>query len=233
MANVRTLINAYASTELGASNTLVKTDPSLWSWYFFHPDYNGFDFRLVPGQDNLYELFVVRDPSLSQVVFRTFPHLNEWPMKDLFVPHPTLAHHWRLAGRSDDLIVLKNASKLNPRAAEEAVKQAKGVDETMMFGSGRARAGLLIEPLWESFVSEEELFKEVYSCVEQYNSTAPINGVIPRELVAITKKDKPFPRAGKNTLQRGVALELYREEIEELYNALPSTGFEDFRIGTA
>lgn len=69
--------------------------------------------------------------------------------------------------------------------------------------------------------------------MQEHDCTAPTNGVIVRDLVAIAKNDKPFfPRAGKNTLQRGVALELLKDEIESLYEALPVTELEDFGIGT-
>lgn len=157
-------------------------------------------------------------------------------MKDLFVPHPDLPHHWRLVGRSDDLIVLKDGTKVNPRAAELAVKRVGGVREAMMFGNGRERVGMLFELEEEikEVSSEEDVVDRVFSVLEGYNSTAPPHAVIGREFVALAKKSKPFPRAGKNTLQRGLALEIYGEEIEEIYRRTsPSSGSWDFRLGTS
>lgn len=231
-----TLINAYGSTELGSSNILIQTDPTMWPWYFFHPKANSFDFRPVPGQPDLYELFVVRDPSLAQVVFRIFPHLQEWSMKDLFVPHPTLPHRWRLEGRSDDLIVLQSGSKINPRTVEAAAKQAPGVGDVVMFGARRTRPGLLIEPLDSSGLDNSErtdFLDAVFTFVEASNRIAVETSIVLRELILLTKKSKPLPKAGKNTVQRGAALELYKGEIDELYKALPSSFKQvtDFRIG--
>lgn len=236
----RTLNNAYASTELGASAQLHKKDRSLWQWYFFNPLANGFDFRPVPGEKDLFELFVVRDLALDQPVFRIFPDLDEWPMRDLFVPHPILPHHWRVMGRSDDLLVFQNGSKILPGAVEAAVKSAPGVKECIMFGSGRVRPGILVEPKDPSILDEGntparmEFLDKIFSIVDENNRRVPSNGVVVRELLALTKQGKPLPRTSKGTLQRKAALELYRGELDALYEAAPPDVLKvaDYRIGS-
>lgn len=235
-----TLNNAYASTEIGASTQLQKEDRSLWNWYFFHPKANGFDFRAVPGEEGLHELFVVRDPALEQPVFRIFPDLIEWPTKDLFLAHPTLAHHWRLTGRSDDLIVFQNGSKIHPSAVQTAMQSVPGVKSSLMFGAGRVRPGLLIEPKDSSLLTKDNatardmFLNDVYAHVERNNQRVPSNGVVIRSLIALVSKEKPLPLTGKGTLQRKAALDLYQEEIDALYQALPASEatVPDFRIGS-
>lgn len=192
------------------------------------------------GEDGLHELFVVRHPALKQPVFRIFPELNEWPTKDLFVAHPTLPHHWRLTGRSDDLIVFQNGSKIHPSAVQTAMQSAPGVKHSLMFGSGRVRPGLLIEPKDSSLLDHDHsaarvmFLDDMYSYVQQNNQRVPSNGVVIRSLVALVTKEKPLPMTGKGTLQRKAALELYQQEIDALYEALPQSEatVPDFRIGS-
>lgn len=65
----------------------------------------GQEYRQV--SEDLYEQVIVRKPELHlyQGVFGTFPHLTEWPMKDLYSKHPTKENIWLYRGRADDVIV--------------------------------------------------------------------------------------------------------------------------------
>lgn len=63
----------------------------------------GADWRKFEGEDDVYQLVVVRKdkhPGL-QGIFFTFPEENEYDTKDLYKPHPTLPNHWIYYGRSD------------------------------------------------------------------------------------------------------------------------------------
>jgi hypothetical protein len=45
----------------------------------------------------------------------------------------------------------------------------------------------------------------------------PVNARVHSEVVVVAKRERPFVRAGKGTVVRGQTVELYREEIEEVY----------------
>ena len=221
------MINAYASTELGASNILIKKDPEDWPWHLFHPHYNGFEFREVSGESDLHELFVHKVGALPQQLFCIFPHLEEWPMKDLFRRHPTKPHLWRLEGRSDDLIVLSDGCKINPVAIETAIREAPGVRDVLILGSKRHRPAAIIEPAsFEEIAKadkdiQNDFIDKMWPFVESCNKTFSASAQLARELIMIAKPDKPFPRSGKRTVQRGASLHLYTAEIDKLYENLP------------
>lgn len=72
----------------------------------------GVEYRQV--SEHLYEQVIVRKPELRlyQSIFGTFPHLQEWPMKDLYSKHPTKDNVWLYRGRADDIIVYTTGEKL-------------------------------------------------------------------------------------------------------------------------
>jgi hypothetical protein len=81
---------------------MLSKKPELWSWFRFDSRNAGFDFR--KGGDDSYELVIVRKPELDlmQAIFVTFPELDEYPTKDLFIPHLTEPGYWKYHGRRDD-----------------------------------------------------------------------------------------------------------------------------------
>ena len=155
-------------------------------------------------------------------------------MKDLFTPHPTEPNHWLFAGRSDDLIIFADGTKLNPRCGESLLKAAPGVRDALLLGTGRTRAAAIVEISDANETADNQLISSIWPTVEQWNIIATPQGKLIRELVMATKKDKPFPRTGKRTIQRSAALELYQRDIEEMYAALPEhlKWPGDFRIGS-
>lgn len=233
-ARCSTLINSYSSTEALSLTCLVKPAPEDWPYNFFHPHYNGCEFRPVPHQPDLYELFIRRDLRISQHVFHIFPQMDEWPMHDLFTPHPTKPHYWRFAGRADDMIVFATGRNHNPRGAESTIKRAPNIKDAVLFGSGRHRPGLLIEPVHTIASQEaiEALIDTLWSYVEESNRLAPSIAQICRELVVIAKPEKALPKTAKRKIQRKAALALYEAEIEEAYERLPPElrNVEDYRL---
>lgn len=176
----------------------------------------------------------MKDPKCLQSVFTIFPDLNEWPTKDLFRAHPSLPHHWIHDGRADNLVVFANGTKLNPRAIEANVKSAPGVRDAIVFGTGRATPGILVECVTLTASAEVTGYLDgIWSSVEATNARMPTNGVIMRDLLLLANPNKPLPRTSKQTLQRAAALQLYKKEIDALYDALPHELLrgKDYRIG--
>jgi hypothetical protein len=85
------LLNFYGSTEEAISPPVrVEADNLSEDWKFLHihPD-SGIEFR--HHTETMYELFIVRDRKLEyhQQIFHTFPDLEEYQTRDLFLAHPS------------------------------------------------------------------------------------------------------------------------------------------------
>lgn len=104
------LANILGSTEAGLI-PLEVIDSEDWAYTRVSPFF-GVEYRQV-SQD-LYEQVIVRRPELEpyQGIFGTFPHLQEWPMKDLYSKHPSKEGLWLYRGRTDDIIVFSTGEKL-------------------------------------------------------------------------------------------------------------------------
>ena len=57
--------------------------------------------------------------------------------------------------------------------------------------------------------------------IDEANKVAPAFSRIFKEMILVTHKDKPLPRAGKGTLMRKAALKEYYREIETLSVPFP------------
>lgn len=229
LSRVTMVIQSYASTEIGSINTLTPKLPEDWNYHWFTPNGNGFDFRPVAARNGtnserqLYELFVVRDPSLLQQVFCIFPELDEWPTNDLFSKHPVRLHLWRHEGRSDDLIVMGNGGNLMPRPIEMALRTHPAVRDALVVGARRPRPAVILEPVDPVQVDKRQSFLDsIMPTVVESNVAAPVNGQLERELLLVAAPDRPLPRTGKGTIQRGAAFKLYEEDLDALYAALPA-----------
>ncbi|KAG5769747.1 hypothetical protein H9Q72_003098 [Fusarium xylarioides] len=71
----------------------VVTHPDEWAYYYLHPR-TGVELR--PYSEDLSELVFVQNLKLSatQPVFKTFPELDFWEMKDLYSRHPKHPDLW-------------------------------------------------------------------------------------------------------------------------------------------
>ena len=169
-------------------------------------------------------MVVVRDPNLEmyQGAFTINPGLHEWPTRDLYSKHPTKPHHWRHEARVDDLIVCANGSKFSPQRMQMEVQQHPDVSLALMTGSHRHRPALIVQ-LQDPAVDGEEqrrrIREEVWAIVSKMNAEFPIQGKVMESLIMYTTPGKDFPLAGKATLQRAAAIEMYQSELDDLYNA--------------
>jgi long-subunit acyl-CoA synthetase (AMP-forming) len=196
--------------------------PSHWPYLEFHPLLSP---TLVPTPDpnttNLYELIIHPNPNLtyswSTPVFTLFPELNEWPTGDLFAqcPDPGFENLYLYDSRIDDLLLLNNALKVNPLHIETALQAHPLLNAALVIGEGKGVCGLLVEP--KSWEEEEGLIEGIWEAVEEINKDLPVHARAHREVVVVAKRERPFVRVGKGTVVRGQTVELYREEIEDVY----------------
>ncbi|KAI0081390.1 acetyl-CoA synthetase-like protein [Panus rudis PR-1116 ss-1] len=227
------LVSVYGGTEFGATTTLLNVDPSKesdpnaktradWAWFQF-ADY--VKLRWVDQGDGTYELHYLTCET-HQPGVENLPDTKGYATSDIFEPHPTKKGLWRIVGRTDDVIVLGNGEKIVPIPQESYLCSLPFVQGAIMFGRGRNEAGVLIEPRPEDAIDPKDqaalaaFRNRIWPFVEEANKLAPTFARIFKEMILVTDPAKPLPRAGKGTVQRKLALQTYKDEIEQLYDAI-------------
>ncbi|KAI9046454.1 hypothetical protein LZ554_009203 [Drepanopeziza brunnea f. sp. 'monogermtubi'] len=216
------IINTMGSTE-SSSSPLYDTDAEDWAYSHYSPEQLGIEFR--PRGDGSYEQVYVRHPSTDQYIaaWSTFPDRTEFPTQDLYTKHPTKPNLWKYMGRIDDTIVLSNGEKFNSVDLEAALKQHPGVKGVLVVGQARFCPAAIVElqdDLAKTLSSKDKvhfLETELWPYAVEANERAPSHGQLGMEKIIFTDPAKPFPRAGKGTIQKGAALKLYASEIDALY----------------
>ncbi|KAE8449384.1 hypothetical protein EG329_008285 [Mollisiaceae sp. DMI_Dod_QoI] len=208
----------YGSTEMAWFPMLVAPK-THWSYMEFHP-HLGPTMEPVPGSD-LHEIIVHPHPDPEHAwttpVFDIFPEHKEWRSRDLFrrCQEPGLENLWKYEGRLDDILILNNALKVNPLHIEVKLQSHPLLQGAMVFGEGRMRCGILLEP--KQGIEKERLLRKVWGDVEKANEGVPEHARVERELVVVAVEEKPFVRAAKGTIVRAATARLYEKEIEEVY----------------
>lgn len=243
LSNKIKLVNAIGATEYIYMPYYTQPDSSLWDWFIVPTELLGIEWRQF-GEDTYEQVFIRQNkehPGL-QGCFYVFPELDEYSTKDLYRPHPTLPNHWTYVGRADDIIVFSTGEKLNPTTIEGAVIGHPGVLGAQVVGSGQFHAALLIEPAQHPANEQEkqQFIDDVWPVIEKVNEQTVAHGRILRDYVFLSDPARPFPRAGKGTIQRAMAVKLYADDIRRIFesssdtNGVPAASVElDFSSETA
>ncbi|KAL4934737.1 hypothetical protein BDV06DRAFT_229586, partial [Aspergillus oleicola] len=217
-----TVYSQLGSSEAGGFPQLRFYNPSFsetTQYHYFNP--------IIQPQfrhhlDDLYELVILRSSEVPEVqpVFSMFPNLNEWETRDLFSPHPSIPNLWKHRGRRDDIIVFLNGEKTNPVTFEEHVSRHPAVRSALVAGNQRFEASLLLEPATvqdQSKAAQLELIETVWPAIEEANAQCPAHARVSKSKILVVDVAKPMLRAGKGTVQRAGTVQLYRDEIDALY----------------
>ncbi|KAF1849275.1 acetyl-CoA synthetase-like protein [Cucurbitaria berberidis CBS 394.84] len=223
--NLHTLMG---STE---TNAVVQhsTDREDWAYICINSTYNGIEMRPVA---DLFELVYVRNVAYAdfQGVFKAYPHLHEFSMQDLYSRHPTKPHHWRHEGRKDDIIVFRNGSKSNPMVHERMIASHPAVQHALVVGTGRDKLAVIIELRPEVYTGDVQkqrnLLKTIWPIIIQANNVVETYSQLEARYVMFAKPDKPFAVGLKGVVRRKATVDLYAEEIEELYASIASGGLK-------
>ncbi|KAJ8119138.1 hypothetical protein OPT61_g31 [Boeremia exigua] len=221
-----TLVSLMASTETA---TMIQhvTDPEDWQYICINPILNGIEMRPV---EDLFELVYVKNPMCAefQSVFKAFPHLLEYSMRDLYSKHPTKPYHWKHEGRKDDMIIFKNSSKFDPMLHERFIAMHPKVHACMLVGTGKDKPAAIIELHKEYYTADasmqRELVKEIWPQVSKANDIADTFGQLEQRYIIFANKEKPFEMGLKDIVQRYTTTRLYAQEIEALYTSIAEGG---------
>lgn len=210
------VLNLTGTTEGLFIGNLV-TPREDWFWFCFHP-YSGFKFKEIEA--DTYEHWVHRNKHwpLFQGVFHTFLEKESINFKDLYTRHPTKPNLWAFKGRSDDLVVLSNGYKISPLETEAFITTHPAIKGSLVFGTGKPQAGLLIE-LKDPSHRTDELLDSIWETVREANSVSHHKNQLLRDFVTFAEPDKPFYRTDKGTVKRSATVALYADYIERFYSS--------------
>lgn len=216
LVEVTELCSLYGSTEAFQVPQLVPSKED-WAYMEWNPN---FKLEMQPSEDEIgaSEMVLFTDNSTERMsaLNHNLPGTTEWRTKDLFLPHPTKPDLWSYFGRRDDIVVLSNSEKFNPVFMELNIQGHPLLAGALVVGQGRVRASLLVEP--KPSVQGEargSLIGEIGSKVEEANGLVPGHGRILRSNIIIA--NKPFTRAGKETIVRKLTEKDFENEINALY----------------
>ncbi|KAL9027102.1 MAG: hypothetical protein Q9196_004324, partial [Gyalolechia fulgens] len=227
VARITRLSTLFGSTEIGFPIQEV-CDPEDWEYVRYSPFY-GSVFRPLGGDDDLFEQVLVRrrELDLFQSIFSTYPDIAEFSTKDLYRKHPVKPSLWKFMGRTDDVIVLSNAEKFNPVDFESVISSHPAIRSALVGGHGKPQTCLLVEPAVVSATDagNRELLNTIWPTVSEANRTCPTHARIMKDFVIFVDRERGVERSGKGTVQREPTLQLYRDDIDKLYEVpeLPNT----------
>ncbi|KAF4637858.1 hypothetical protein G7Y89_g212 [Cudoniella acicularis] len=165
-------INAgYGATEAGPFITQIESQDEH-EYMSFSPLMNaGFQHH----SKDLYEMVIAKKGyagGFQQHIFCTFPELNKWHSKDLFSKHPRKEELRRYRGRSDDMIVLSNATNVNPLLIEGILTQHLKVITVLLTGTNKPGVAWLLEVIEPPENGEQKrvLIEELWPVVEKANA---------------------------------------------------------------
>lgn len=223
------LVSFLGMTEGGFVLSLL---PENGDWSYFEWS-TTFGIKLEHVENGLYEMVLERheNPEL-QPIFHTFPDLECYHTKDLYLEHPTLPNLWKFHGRLDDVIVLNNGEKFNPVTMEKVIEGHDLVGRAVVVGLGRFQTALLIEPNWaqvDSVGTDINLIDTIWPAVQEANEISPAHGHVLKNKIAVASRDKPFATTPKGSTQRRIVTDDYKDEIEHIYS-LPDVQDLSFQL---
>ncbi|GJF00089.1 acetyl-CoA synthetase-like protein [Phanerochaete sordida] len=224
------LLSGYGSTEIGNPSMVWdgyprRSYPVDPDWMYFRAPSGARNVRWVPQGDGKHELIIIETDDY-EIAMHNVPGERAFATSDLFEPHPTKPDLWRIVGRKDDVIILSTGEKIVPAHQEAYIIASPLVAGCVMFGREREQPGILVEPhLAHAIDRHDEVAlaafrNEIWARVEEANAAAPAFAKIFKEMILVTDLDKPLPRAAKSTVIRKQALEVYKDEIRQLYETI-------------
>ncbi|OKL63405.1 hypothetical protein UA08_01778 [Talaromyces atroroseus] len=219
---VKNMSSLLGMTENALFHCVQLKGTSHWDCLKFN-SHVGYHFaEASPGR---YELIISFSPKYAMFhpAALIFPNLREYATKDLYSRVPGVQNCYRYEGRKDDLIVLSNGEKINPRPMEAIVASHAAVQSALFVGEYRFLPSLLIELRDGYAVNNEEetraMVDTLWGTISKANLEAPRFSRVPKSLVYILSPAESFSRSGKMTVQRQITVSKFAAQIDALYAA--------------
>jgi carbohydrate kinase (thermoresistant glucokinase family) len=192
------------------------------------PRDKAWDYVRLPEAFKSYISFELRSPGIYELVaLEGLPSKvasnrpgGSYATKDLFTPHPSIPNAWKYFARLDDTIVLMNGEKVAPIAFEQSIRDSKYVTEAVLFGSGKARVGMMIIPANAAHgLSDDEIERLLVPILAKANESMPGYAQLSLEMVKILPIGTEYPRTDKGTVIRAAFYRTFEAQIEEIYES--------------
>ncbi|KNZ79425.1 L-aminoadipate-semialdehyde dehydrogenase large subunit [Termitomyces sp. J132] len=211
----------YGGTEFGSPTYAIPRPGDEVDWAYMEFSDRA-KVRWMPQGDGTFECQFLTT-NMHSLPIENLPDVRGYATSDLWEPHPTKDHLWKIVGCIDDVVIHSSGEKTVPAPMEDIVMSSPYVMGAIIFGRTHDQPGILIEPKAQYAIDitdqtqVAELRNHLWSVIEEANKIAPAFSRIFKEMILFTSKDKPLPRAGKGTVMRKMALKTYDDEIEGLY----------------
>ncbi|KAI0795715.1 acetyl-CoA synthetase-like protein [Abortiporus biennis] len=219
------ICSRYGATEVGGISPFIQETPGM-DWEYVEIAKN-LDYVFEPRDDGTFELIILDGERSQPRVFNTKVHGRDaYATNDLFLPHPTKPHLWKIYGRADDQIMLSTGEKTNPGPLERILQQDPHIQHAVMFGRGKFYNGVLVNPSPvfafdpngdDGDILLEKFRNMIWSTVERMNNFAPQHSRIFKEMIIVSSPNKPFTYTAKGTVRKPAVIKEYGREIEALY----------------
>ncbi|KAK7701628.1 putative secondary metabolism biosynthetic enzyme [Diaporthe eres] len=206
------LLNHFGSTETGPlSPFMVPTKGYDWHYWPLRSD---LDVSVEPhGTDE------VSGQQLYQLSVTPFGWSEPFVLQDRFEKDPeSETPAFRAVGRQDDLLVLVNGLKVQPKILESTVSNSNSVKAALAFGDGQFEIGLIIEPA-EPLKDVEKFKRAIWPLVQEacrkMDSHAQVSSMAS---LVVLGPGETLPRSDKGSMLRKEAYRQCEKEIRRVYN---------------
>lgn len=187
--------------------------PKGYNWHYW-PLRSDLDVSIEPhGSDE------VSGQQLYQLSVTPFGWSRPFVLQDRFKKDPeSETPAFRAVGRQDDLLVLVNGLKVQPKIFECTVSNSNFVRAALAFGDGEFDIGLIIEPA-EPLKDVEKFKRAIWPLVQEacrkMDSHAQISSMAS---LVVVGPGETLPRSDKGSVLRKEAYRQYEKEIRRVYN---------------
>ncbi|KAF8213914.1 hypothetical protein K438DRAFT_2148714 [Mycena galopus ATCC 62051] len=220
----------YGSSEGGMMSVIIPGRQVDFDWDYFTFPEPMITAEMVPHGDNKFEFVMVKNHFCHPTVLNTTVRgVEAYASSDLMEPHPTKPNYWKIFGRADDQIMHNTGEKTNPGPLENMLNQDPHVSACVMFGRGRFQAGVIVDPKPNHKFDPSDSLKlaqfrnSIWPTIGKMNAFAPQHSRLFKEMILVTKPDKPFTYTAKMTARRQAIIVDYEDEIADLYDAVEET----------
>ncbi|KIJ29342.1 hypothetical protein M422DRAFT_269298 [Sphaerobolus stellatus SS14] len=226
----------FGLTEIGAASHVVpaRPPPEGWEWLRIAPKLDVVFVPVEPKNEGVFKLVVKANEFKTPAVINTaIDGVPAYDTNDLVVRHAQNEGLWKFYGRHDDRITHSTGEKTNPVPIETLLAEDQNISTVLVFGDQRFQLGALVLPSPKHTVSLDnpkslaDYRNLIWDTVAKVNKNLPQHSRIFKELIIVSRAEKPFEFTSKGTPRRQAVLRKYEPEIENAYKAYEETVLSD------